>query len=425
MEMKSVVRVGLVLFASAAGVRAQDVYFNFCISPSRVEKRTSTGALLWTTTGGSGTEWLGASVQAGGDLLLTCRSPTVALERFDSSGTFLSLVATPEIAPYQGDLDVFADGTVAICDYSGNQIELYSQSGSHVGAIQQAGLAKPFGCCIDQLDHLWVLGIPNYPTRPTTVSAFDRSGALLQSFSTNYCAGDLVVDPAGDLWVIDYPGTVHHLTNTGSEISSFSTGLPGPCWGIARLDDGSLWVGSFSSNTPLHFSSSGALLGSFATASTSLTFIRTERQCSMASNYCTAGTSSFGCNAHLSATGFASASAATSFTITAHGVDGLKQGMIFYGISGPLATPWGAGGSSYSCVKPPQQRTGSANSGGTFGACDGQYLFDWNSFFAAHPGALGTPLQAGETFHVQAWWRDPGAVKSASLSDAIFFNICP
>jgi hypothetical protein len=425
MEMKIAVGVGLVVCLGTAGVRAQDVYFNFFNSPPRVEKRTSSGALAWTTTGGSGLSWLGASVQLGGDLLVTRRSPTVALERFDAFGTFLSLVATPEISTIQGDLDVFGDTTVAICNFSGSQIELYSQSGAHVGVIQHSGLAAPFGCCIDQLDQLWVIGIPNYPAGPSTFWKFDRGGALLQSFPTAYSAGDLVLDPTGDIWVITYSGDVHHLSSAGAEIASFSSGFAAPCWGIARLDDGSLWIASYSSNTPLHVSPSGALLGSFTAASSYVTFLHAERPCGLAVNYCTAGTSSFGCSVHLSATGSASASAATNFTITAQSVDGLKQGLIFYGVWGPAATPWGSGGSSYSCVKPPWQRSASANSGGTFAACDGHFVFDWNNFFAAHPGALGTPLQSGETFHVQAWWRDPASVKSASLSDGLTFQLCP
>jgi hypothetical protein len=57
--------------------------------------------------------------------------------------------------------------------------------------------------------------------------------------------------------------------------------------------------------------------------------------------------------------------------------------------------------------------------------CDGALALDWNAYFSAHPSALGTPLQAGGAFWVQAWYRDPAAVKSTSLSDALVLRLCP
>ena len=422
--MRRAVSLCAAVFVVAADARAQNLYFNYFNSPSRVEKRASDGTLLWTTSGGTGSSWLSTAESASGELFLTRRMPSVAVERFSSSGVFVSEFASPEIASVQGDLDMFADGTLAVCNHYGDAIELYSQAGSHLATITQPGLLRPFGCYVDVYDHLWVIGIPNV-YGPNLIATFDRSGTPLQTFSTSYGAGDLVVDPAGDLWLIDTVGTVHHATSAGIELASFATGMPTPCWGIARLDDGSLWVSSFSSTTLRHFSSTGVPLGWFDAASVNAVFIRTEGHCSVPTSYCTAGTSSFGCSAHLSATGHASASAATSFTIVAQGVDGLKQGIVFYGISGTLASPWGSGGSSYSCVKAPRQRATPANSGGTFGSCDGLLSLDWNSYFAAHPGALGTPLQPGTIFYVQAWWRDPPSVKSSILSDALAIRICP
>jgi hypothetical protein len=140
--------------------------------------------------------------------------------------------------------------------------------------------------------------------------------------------------------------------------------------------------------------------------------------------YCTAGTTTNGCQATMSATGTASASAPSDFTITASSVEGLKQGILFYGISGPLSTAWGAS-TSYLCVKPPTQRTGTQNSGGTAGLCDGALALDWNAYVTANSGALGNPFTAGDTVWAQAWFRDPPSPKTTNLSNGLRFTVEP
>jgi hypothetical protein len=57
-------------------------------------------------------------------------------------------------------------------------------------------------------------------------------------------------------------------------------------------------------------------------------------------NYCTAGTTTNGCVATMSSTGTPSVSASSGFTLDVTNVEGQKTGIIFYGASGPVATPW-------------------------------------------------------------------------------------
>ena len=141
-------------------------------------------------------------------------------------------------------------------------------------------------------------------------------------------------------------------------------------------------------------------------------------------SYCTAGTTSNGCTATISGVGTASATSSSGFTIQVTGVEGQKQGIVFYGISGRLAAPWGTG-TSVLCVRHPTQRTGSHNSGGTIFQCDGSFALDWNAYVAAHPSALGAPFSVGSIVDAQAWFRDPPSPKSTSLSDALEFRVCP
>jgi hypothetical protein len=140
--------------------------------------------------------------------------------------------------------------------------------------------------------------------------------------------------------------------------------------------------------------------------------------------YCTAGTTTNGCVPAISGTGSASASAASGFAISIAGVEGQKSGLLFYGVTGAKATPWGAG-TSYLCVEAPLKRMSPQASSGTVGACDGVFVEDWNAYIAAHPGALGQPFAAGATVWAQGWFRDPPAPKSTNLSDGLVFQLLP
>jgi hypothetical protein len=139
------------------------------------------------------------------------------------------------------------------------------------------------------------------------------------------------------------------------------------------------------------------------------------------SNYCTAGTTSSGCQATMSASGSPSKSLTSGFLVAANGVEAKKLGLLFWGYA-PNAQPWGAG-SSFICVGGAVERMGVQSSdGGVVSACDGTLAVDFNTWMATNPSRA--PV-AGDHVYVQAWFRDPGAPNSSSLSDGIQFPICP
>lgn len=142
-------------------------------------------------------------------------------------------------------------------------------------------------------------------------------------------------------------------------------------------------------------------------------------------NYCTSGTTTNGCNATMGYSGTPSVAATSGFTVTVNSVEGVKQGIIFYGNIGPVASPWGLGGNSWLCVKSPTQRTGTQNTGGTAGACNGQMSLDLLAYLAANPSAVGNPFSAGQQCWIQGWFRDPPAVKTTSLSDGLEVTFQP
>jgi Tol biopolymer transport system component len=144
-------------------------------------------------------------------------------------------------------------------------------------------------------------------------------------------------------------------------------------------------------------------------------------------SYCTSATTSNGCYASIDANANPSISLANSCNITVVNVEGLKSGIVFYGIDNFGYTPasWAPGSTSLLCVKRPLQRTPIQNSGGTFGACDGSFVLDWNAYQSTHPLALGNPWSIDARVYVQAWFHDPLAVKSTNLSNALEMTYVP
>jgi hypothetical protein len=138
--------------------------------------------------------------------------------------------------------------------------------------------------------------------------------------------------------------------------------------------------------------------------------------------YCTAGTTANGCTTALSAMGQAMVSNPAGFDVRATGVDGGRTGLFFFGLSGAKATPWGGGSSSWQCVQGPLQRTSLQSSGGTQGACDGQFALDFNAWMNAN---VTKAPSGGATVWIQSWFRDPHAPKSTSFSNALQFEVCP
>jgi hypothetical protein len=142
--------------------------------------------------------------------------------------------------------------------------------------------------------------------------------------------------------------------------------------------------------------------------------------------YCTAGTTTHGCSASITASANPKLAHTTPCQITIAGVEGQKVGVIFYGLAKQLI-PWCTGGigTSTLCVKPPILSTTAQGSGGVGGQCNGAFQLDWNAYQVAHPSALGTPWTASERVFVQAWFRDPQACRSMNLSNAVVLAYQP
>ncbi len=139
--------------------------------------------------------------------------------------------------------------------------------------------------------------------------------------------------------------------------------------------------------------------------------------------YCPAGTSSNGCVPSIAAVGTLHLSQASGFTLGASALPGQRFASVIYGVNGAAQTPWGA--TSFSCVRPPRQRTTVQNTGGALGACDGALVLDFNAWRSANPFALGAPFGPGDTFWAQVWYRDAAASVGTNFTNAVRFMSCP
>ncbi len=144
------------------------------------------------------------------------------------------------------------------------------------------------------------------------------------------------------------------------------------------------------------------------------------KQQAPSTSYCVAQPNTLGCSASYSVAGWPSASQPTGFLLSVVNLRNQKNGVPFYGLSGPASAPFNGG---TLCVQPPLRRIAVLNSGGSTGVddCSGMVTYDFNAVTAlgVDPG-----LVLGAVVHTQHWSRDPGAAPSnTNLSNALEFCI--
>lgn len=252
----------------------------------------------------------------------------------------------------------------------------------------------------------------------TATFSYDPVADLLTALTpTPRMVGETkAVNQGGDVWVL---GGGRTAPNPSNQVDAYSVG--GNSWSTAAPF--ALARRNFAVDID---PASGAIymVGGYQTAAPT-TSMEIYSACNSGTAYCTAGTTTNGCVPAISGSGTPSASAPSGFNINVNGVEGQKTGIIFYGVSGTQAVPWGVGSSSFLCVKSPTQRSLPQGSGGVVNTCTGSFTLDWNAYRAANPTALGQPFSAGNSVWAQGWFRDPPAPKTTNLSDGLAFTLCP
>jgi hypothetical protein len=100
---------------------------------------------------------------------------------------------------------------------------------------------------------------------------------------------------------------------------------------------------------------------------------------------------------------------------------------MFYGLNntGFSPVPWAAGSTSFLCVKSPTQRFPAQTATGTANQCNGTMTQNFVAWETANATAIGQPFAAGQKMFIQAWFRDPPAIKTTNLSNAIELTFIP
>lgn len=141
-------------------------------------------------------------------------------------------------------------------------------------------------------------------------------------------------------------------------------------------------------------------------------------------SYCTSATTPAGCTPLISATGCPSVSQPAGFVLRVDGCAGQRSGLLVYGASQTLLS-FGFGNPSFLCIAAPRQRMAPQSSGGISGQCNGTLVTDFLAWTSANPGALLTPLAAGQPVNFQGWIREPAFPKGSMLSDAWSVTLAP
>ena len=138
----------------------------------------------------------------------------------------------------------------------------------------------------------------------------------------------------------------------------------------------------------------------------------------VATTYCTGKVNSQGCLTAIAFDGAPSASSGAGFDVAAVNLVPNTNGLLFYGTSGPAATPFQGG---FLCVAAPITRTSVQSSGGA-GPCSGALSFDFNAHV---PTSGNAALVGGANVWAQYWSRDPASPSTTNLTDAVTAVICP
>src|SRR5687768_4379288 len=192
-----------------------DILLNVFNNTPRVVCFRPDGTHRWTSSGGTGTDWLGCAVTRQGHVVVTRRTPTIGVNVFDSSGAQIHQFLTPQVAGLTGDVSVFSDGTLAIVDQNA-KVHLYTEGGTYLSSMQSAGLQAPFGCYIDRHDNLFLCDVTSAGQTPGSIQKLSRSGQWLATFPLSFIPGDVVVAPDDTLWIADRNShKVVHLSSAG------------------------------------------------------------------------------------------------------------------------------------------------------------------------------------------------------------------
>lgn len=135
--------------------------------------------------------------------------------------------------------------------------------------------------------------------------------------------------------------------------------------------------------------------------------------------YCQSKVNSQGCAGAMGWSGAPDLATPDPFELLGNNILNQKQGLLFYGITGIVSTPF-LGGTL--CVTPPLQRSPVLYTGGNFGLddCTGVLSFDFAAWtLGGNDASLGAYIPVA----AQYWYRDPSDFWGSCLTDGVSFTL--
>ena len=229
----------------------------------------------------------GNAIDSSGNVWVVDGGINNRIQKFDSSGTYLSTIGTPGVSgtsnshfnyPYGMALD--SSGNIYVADEKNDRVQKFNSSGTYLLTI--SGLNKPKDVAVDSSNNVFVTDTNNQQ-----VLKFDSSGTLLSTFVSGYgTANGQVISPWGI--GIDSSDNVYITSLQNDRIQKFNssgtwlmtlgiTGSPGSAnnqfnnpYGVDIDSSGNIYVADTGNNRIQKLDSSGNHLwtigGSYGTS---------------------------------------------------------------------------------------------------------------------------------------------------------------
>lgn len=344
--------------------------------------------------------------------------------RFDVQGKHIATIlpATGMVDNMRGG--GFANGTIYVSnDGSGNgasadTVVMFDTGGNRLGDFSTLNSGtSPF----DVVEFNGELLVPHF-TATNNIARYDYAGILLGMFHSSGGITDIDspeqanVTAAGTVLVAGFgaPIGIYEYDSTGAPVDSWLVGSGNR--GVAQLGNGTIM---FTDSGGVHVLDPGTGTATNVVPSVSGQYVSPLDLGAPPSKYCTAKPSSLpGCVALLkgAAASVSKSAGSGSYDVSANPAPGgvVAVGTLIFTAQVPPTAPT-LGGFGWLCVAPLSRSNLTALPGGTLGACDGSYLWDFGGFVNTDIG-----IAAGDTLYLQGWYRDGDNLPDpANLTDAI------
>lgn len=338
--------------------------------------------------------YTGAAILPDGTWAACRRAPAPGLVVYDpASGGEVLNVDVPGLTSDTGDVALRSDGSLVLADWGADVLRRVDPATGILLDVYPVPADGGFGLWIDEADEMWVTDFKGHQ-----VLHLAADGTFIGTFSAVE-PYDVVKAPDGTLWVHG-GGFIQHFEQDGTSLGFFDSGIQ-LGYGLALMEDGTLWASGWGTPELRHFDATGALLHSEPTGSFNGQ-LATPRASEIGTEFCAAEPNSTGAVGRLSAYGSLQA-ARNDVRLVARDLPTAEFGYFLNSdATGFHAFPGGSAG--ILCLGgAPGRHAASPRFTGVAGSA--QLQLDLAAL--PRPGGPIT-VQPGDTWNFQFWHRDGG-----------------